>query len=298
MNSQLARILKLERPLITFDYETTGVDTSTCRAVSLAMKVHKPDGGLQYYKTLINPEMSIPEGASNVHKITDETIRLGCARCWGPAEGHPSEKCDRFRPVPRFRDIAPTLMKGFVDADFCGYNVQFDLKVSVAEFARAGLTFDYSKAAIIDPMVIWRILEPRHLSDAVERFGGGEGATILNEKGETVPFRMNAHDAMTDVEGTEVALIGQLTKHPKSDRIPRTPREIHELCFPRDPNALDPDGKFVFIDDQLCFGFGKHKGRPVLSQLGYVEWMRGADFTIHVKQVCEQILAGDIPVRS
>lgn len=299
MKSRLAELLHLERPLVIFDYETTGVDTDACRAVSLAMKVHRPDGSLHLYRTLINPECPIPPATTEVHKITDAHIRLGCARCWAPDDAHPTEKCDRFRPVPRFRDIAAALIRGFSDADFGGYNVFFDLKVSAAEFRRCGIEFDYSKAYILDPFHIWRLLEPRHLTDAVEHFGKDTPLMLGEQEVAASHFKHHAHDAMADVEGTEVALIGQLTNHPRSSSLPRTVRELHERCFPRDPNALDSESKFIFINDVLCFNFGKHKNKPVTAEVGYIEWMMkpGQTFTPEVKAICARIVAGDVPTR-
>ena len=92
--------LKLKRPIIFFDLETTGVDTATDRIVEISMvKVH-PDGTKQVKTRRINPEMHIPEQATAVHGITDEDVK----------------------DEPTFKQIAKVLVEEFmragVDVDF------------------------------------------------------------------------------------------------------------------------------------------------------------------------------------
>lgn len=278
----LNKVLRLERPLINFDLETTSADPATARIVQFAMRVYRPNGFIEEYQTLVNPTVPIPKDSSDTHGITEEVLRVGCARCRGTFEIHPWEKCDRHRPVPRFSDIGPHLYNGFKDADFAGYNLKtFDMKVMDFEFDRIGISFDYSRAYIIDGLRLWQKLEPRSLTDAVEYFG--------KEKLE------GAHDAMNDVRGAEVAIVGQFTGHQRSSILPRTPREIHQWCY--DPNVIDSDNKFKFINGEAHFNFGKHKDEPVKRHLDFIQWMLRPQqtFTPEVKRWCRKFLAGDYP---
>lgn len=277
----LDRILQLDKPLILFDLETTGVDTSTARIVSFAMQVYKPDAPMVQYKTLVDPGVFIPEGAVKTHGITSEIIGTGCATCWRPEAEHPTGTCSKFRPVPKFADLAPNLYRGFEGADYSGYNIFYDIKVMCAEFARVGVIFDYSKARIVDGLRLWQVAEPRTLSDFVRRFGKRD----LD----------GAHDAMTDVVGTLDGLAGLFAE---VETLPRTVQEIHDLCYPRDPNAVDSEGKFVFINDVPCFNFGKWKGHAMKTQPGYLQWMLGGDFSPEVKKIVDRALAGDFPRKS
>ena len=67
--------LKLKRPIIFFDLETTGVDPAHDRIVEISMVKVEPDGSKQVKTRRINPEMPIPAEATAVHGITDEDIK-------------------------------------------------------------------------------------------------------------------------------------------------------------------------------------------------------------------------------
>ena len=53
--------LKLKRPIIFFDLETTGVDTANDRIVEISMVKVDVDGTKSVKTRRINPEMHIPE---------------------------------------------------------------------------------------------------------------------------------------------------------------------------------------------------------------------------------------------
>ena len=59
--------LELQRPLVFFDLETTGVDIATARIVQIAMHRMEPDGSSMEYEQLVNPGIPIPPGATQVH---------------------------------------------------------------------------------------------------------------------------------------------------------------------------------------------------------------------------------------
>lgn len=282
----LHSIFTLSRNLILFDLETTGTNPVTARAVSLGMRIYKPDGVVQDYRTLINPGIPIPPDAAAVHGITDEIIQRGCARCWQFANVHPNgEDCPEWKPVPMFKDIAANLHRGFcAEVDFAGYNIRYDLRVTVEEFGRCQLTFDWSQANLVDAQRIWQLLEPRTLSDCVEHFAGRK--------------MEGAHDAMADVRGTEAALEGQF-RHHRANILPRDVSELHELCWPRDPNAIDTEGKFRFMEGVPCFNFGKHKDKPMKNHIDYLAWMYGpkGSFSTEIKRICDEALAGKFPVQ-
>ena len=281
----LRKLLNLQRPFVIFDLETTGGPQDETRIVEFGMRVHRPDSDeVDSYRTLVNPLIPIPKEAVEVHHISDEIIATCCARCIATPEAHPHATCESFRPVPTFSDIAPSLYRGFSNADFCGYNVKnYDLPVMRAEFQRVGLMFDYRNAAIIDGFRIWQILEPRTLSDAVEHF--------LKRK------HRGAHGALADVEETEDVVISQLTTHPRTSMLQKdTVQSLGDQCFTRDPSFIDMDGKFKFINGEPCINFGKHKGEPMRKIRGYLQWMVDkGNFNADVQEICRKALAGDFP---
>ena len=63
--------LKLERPLIFFDLETTGTNITKDRIVELSYVKVYPDGHEETKSRRINPEMPIPPASTAVHHITD-----------------------------------------------------------------------------------------------------------------------------------------------------------------------------------------------------------------------------------
>jgi DNA polymerase-3 subunit epsilon len=277
MQSPLTKLLNLQRTLVLLDLETTSADTSRARICAIAMRIHKADGTLQIWKSLINPGVVMPKSAEEVHGISDAIIADGCAKCWKTKREHPNNGCNAFYTIPKFSAVAQNLLNGFKDVDFGGYNVRYDLRVMAEEFSRCRTEFDYSKSAIIDPFRLWQILQPRSLSDAAKYWTGKE--------------MTNAHDALSDITWTEEVLISQLER----TELPRNVRELHELSWPRDPNAVDSEGKFIFIDGELCLNFGKFKGQPVSKNRDYVQWMFGASFSPEVKRICDRILAGEPP---
>src|SRR5687767_12349688 len=117
----LTQLLGLTRPLIIFDLETTTNKPETARIVQLGFRLHKPDGSVTEYHTLVDPMVEIPKASSDVHGITDETIQRGCSRCRQYANVHPNgENCDAWRAIPTFKDIGPRIAQGFTGYDLAG----------------------------------------------------------------------------------------------------------------------------------------------------------------------------------
>ena len=122
--------LQLKRPIIFFDLETTGVDTSKDRIVEISMVKVGVDGTKQVKTRRINPEMPIPAEATAVHGITDDDVR----------------------DEPTFRQIAKSLAQFIEGCDFGGFNSnRFDLPVLVEEFMRAGVEVDFKRRKFAGP---------------------------------------------------------------------------------------------------------------------------------------------------
>ena len=67
--------LDLKRPLCFFDLETTGVNVVSDRIVEIAVLKLLPNGNKEGKTWLVNPEMPIPKGASDIHGITNEQVK-------------------------------------------------------------------------------------------------------------------------------------------------------------------------------------------------------------------------------
>lgn len=257
------RHLVLSRPLVFLDLETTGVNPVSDRIVELSLiKVH-PDGRRETMTRRVNPGMPIPPLSSRVHGITDADVA----------------------GAPPFAQIAPEMLAFIGDADLAGFNIQrFDLPILLRELAQAGLRLDPNGRAVIDAQVIYHRKVPRDLSAAYLLYCGKE--------------LYDPHTAQADVEACLEILDAQLAVYPD---LPRTPRELSDYFSPRDPNAIDPGGKFVWKNGEAVFAFGKYLDRPLREVAAqdpdYLQWMLTSDFDQTVKDIVRDALQGRFPKR-
>lgn len=92
--------LKLERPIIFFDLETTGTNVTHDRIVEISYIKVYPDGTEEKKSRRLNPEMPIPAASTAIHHITDADVAN----------------------EPTFRQVARSLLSIFDGCDIAGYN--------------------------------------------------------------------------------------------------------------------------------------------------------------------------------
>lgn len=250
--------LRLTRPLVFCDLETTGTDIVTDRIVQIAlMKVHPDDDGRpvrisEQCTHLLNPGRPIPQDATAIHGITDGDVR----------------------DKPRFAELADTLHRFFDECDLAGYNANaFDVPFLVEEFARCGRTFPNEGTRLIDVCIIFKRKEARTLS-AAYRFYCGK---VLE----------NAHDAEADVRATLEVFQQQLTRYDDLNALSLD--ELHAFC---NPASLVDYARYLTRDSKgdVVFNFGKHKGKPVGMHPDYVRWMLERTFPEATKAVLRRLL--------
>ena len=66
--------LKLTKPIIFFDLETTGVNFQTDRIVEISYIKVMPNGSEESRTIRVNPGRPIPAEATAIHHITDEDV--------------------------------------------------------------------------------------------------------------------------------------------------------------------------------------------------------------------------------
>ena len=66
--------LKLTRPLVFFDLETTGINIGKDRIVEISILKVFPNGTQESKTWLVNPVIEIPKEASDIHGITNEKV--------------------------------------------------------------------------------------------------------------------------------------------------------------------------------------------------------------------------------
>jgi DNA polymerase-3 subunit epsilon len=243
--------LRLERPLIFFDLETTGIDPANDRIVEIAALRVDPDGSRDLKRRLINPERPIPPAASAIHGIRDEDVR----------------------DAPSFRLVARSMLDWMHGADLAGFNVErFDVPLLDAEFRRAGLDLDVPGRRVVDAMVIFHRREPRDLSAAVRFY--------LDREHE------GAHSAEADVTATLEVLDAQLERY---DDLPRDVDGLWAWARAPKPGAVDLNGKFVWRDGEIVFSFGKYRDRTLREVVegarDYLDWILKSDFPDDAKKI-------------
>ena len=255
--------LKLDRPLVVFDIESTGVVPQRDRIVEIAVLKVMPDGTTRNTVRRINPQMPIPHAASAIHGITDEDV----ADC------------------PTFADIAEKLLNYIEGCDLAGYNISgFDVPLLETEFKRCGLDLDTASRKIIDAYSIFCKLYPRTLTAAYKFFCGKD--------------LEGAHGAAADTQATWEVLLGELARHPE---LPREIDALAEFSDNTDPDAIDRTRRFKWNGDEVVVNFGKYAGRTLYdiaeNEPGFLRWIIKNDFPDDVREIASNALIGKFPVR-
>lgn len=274
--------LNLQKPLVIFDLETTGLDLVKDRIIQISYIKVYPDGKETRGNEIINPEKPISADITALTGFSNEDVK----------------------DKPTFKNIASKLNEEFKGCDFAGFNSNhFDIPLLAEEFLRAGIDFDFSKCRLIDIQTIFHKMERRNLAAAYKFYCGRK-----------MEDDFEAHRADQDTEATYRVLLGQLDKYnPETE--PEVERQLKNdmgflADFSKQNNNVDFAGRIVraelkdkngnTIKDKEgnpvlteVFNFGKHKGESVADVLkydsGYYSWILGGDFTYNTKQVLTRI---------
>ncbi len=246
--------LQLKRPVAFIDLETTGTNLATDRIVELAIVKIGTDGSKQTKRRLINPQMPIPQGSSEIHGITDEMVK----------------------DAPTFKQVANEVKQFIENCDLGGYNSnRFDIPLLVEEFLRAGLDFTVDGRKMIDVQRVFHLMEQRTLGAAYKFY--------------CQKTLEGAHGAEVDATATWEVLEAQVERYPQ---IGKTIEEICTFCG--EEEIVDFARRFIVDKGKEVFNFGKHKGRTVEEVLKlepqYYDWMMKGDFPLHTKQKLTEML--------
>ena len=266
--------LNLQKPLVIFDLETTGLDMVKDRVIQISYIKVFPDGREVRGNELVNPEKPIPDLITQLTGIRDADVKS----------------------KPTFKQLASKLSEVFTGSDIAGFNSNyFDIPMLAEEFLRAGVDFDFSKARLIDACTIFKKLERRNLASAYKFYCGRR-----------MEDDFEAHRADQDTEATYRVLMGELDYYTEehqralgedpTDRVLQN--DMQALAdFSKTNDNVDFAGRIVWAEVNgvrtEVFNFGKHKGLPVADVLrmdpGYYSWILAGDFTYNTKQVLTRI---------
>lgn len=259
--------LNLQRPLLFFDIESTGLNiASDCIAELSFVKIFP--GGEQRIKTwrmkpwdyVNNCQMPIHPAASAVNGLTD----------------------DMLKDCPRFQDLCDELLPWISDSDLAGFNsAKFDLPMLAEEFERVRVyckrdfELDLHSKLMVDVQNIYHTMEPRNLKAAYRFYCGGEDFE-------------NAHTAEADTVATYEVLKGQLDHYPEGLK-----NDVSFLAaFGGRSKNIDYAGRLAVGDNgEAVITFGKHKGRTARevwqNEPSYFAWIAQGDFTMDTKRQFE-----------
>lgn len=240
--------MKLTRPLIVFDLETTGTDVMNDRIIEIACVVLMPDGdhagNARHERSWrVNPGIPIPEEATKVHGIKDEDVAA----------------------LAPFSALAPKLADMFSRADVSGFNARgFDVPMLDMEFYRAGFVDSpLDGCKIIDSKDIFHKQEPRDLTAAAGFY--------LGEKLE------GAHGALVDSIAASRVLLAQISRY----GLPESLDELVPMFEPAE-KYVDPTRKLKLVDGKPTINFGQHMGTPLevlaKTKRDYLQWILRGEF--------------------
>lgn len=238
--------LNLERPLVIYDLEATGLKISQAKIIAIGCIKINTDGTQERFEALVNPMCHLPEEITRLTGIT-------------------SDQLSNQQP---FDSIAQTLKDFMEGCDLAGFNItRFDLPLLAEEYARIGIDFPAPDVRILDAQVIFHTFEERTLSAALQFYCGREHGC--------------AHEAMCDTNATLDVLNAQLERY---ENLPRFMDALHDFSL-RDKRLAD-FSRLLYFDEnnQLRYNFGKYKDELVDNFRDYADWIMREDFPINTKR--------------
>lgn len=259
--------LNLERPLLFFDIESTGLSITNDCIAELSFVQVLPDGSEHVKTWRMKPwdyesgrQHPIHPAASAVNGLTDEMLK----------------------DCPRFQDLVDEILPYLAESDLAGFNsAKFDLPLLSEEFERVrhytgkDIDIDLHCKKMIDVQTIYHTMEPRNLRSAYRYYCGGEDFE-------------NAHTAEADTIATYKVLKGQLDKYPQTLK-----NDVNFLAsFGGRPKTIDYAGRLALGENgEAVITFGKHKGKTARevwnTEPSYFAWIANGDFTMDTKRQFE-----------
>ena len=259
--------LNLQRPLLFFDIESTGLNIPNDSIIELSFVKIFP-GGEQRIKTWkIKPwdyvnkcQRPIDPQASKVNGVTDDML-VDC---------------------PTFFGVADEIAEWLKDSDLAGFNsAKFDLPMLAEEFERVELAgkhldVDLHSPRMVDVQNIYHAMEPRNLRAAYRFYCGGEDFD-------------NAHTAEADTVATYEVLKGQLDRYPDVLK-----NDVESLAAYVGKKYVDFAGHLIYNEQgEEVVNFGKHKGKTAREVFktdpSYFSWIQNGSFTLDTKKQFERL---------
>lgn len=259
--------LILERPIVFFDIESTGLNIAADAIAELSFVKIFP-GGEQRIKTWrlcpwdcrTRRQIPVNPSASAVNGLTDSDLK----------------------DLPKFYEVAAEVASWLQDSDLAGFNsTKFDLPMLAEEFERVrkytnqSFNLNLHNKSMVDVQTIYHSMEPRNLKAAYRFYCGGKDFE-------------NAHTAEADTLATYEVLKGQLQMY--GDKLKNDVEYLSK--FGGRPKTIDYAGRLVMGENgEAVISFGKHKGKTARevynSEPSYFAWIDNGEFTLDTKRQFE-----------
>ena len=255
--------LNLERPLLFFDIESTGLNIAQDSIIELSFVKVLPGGENRIKTWKIKPwdyqrkaQRPIEPSASKVNGVTD----------------------DMLTQCPRFFEVVDEVVEWLKGSDLAGFNSsKFDLPMLAEEIERVRfycgkeLDIDLHEAKMVDVQNLYHAMEPRNLRAAYRFYCGGKDFD-------------NAHTAEADTVATYEVLKAQLDRYPETLK-----NDIGCLSSFVGKKYVDFSGSLIRSDSgEILVNFGKHKGKSAREVFNtdpsYFSWIAGGSFTLDTKR--------------
>ncbi|MDC0908750.1 3'-5' exonuclease [Flavobacteriales bacterium] len=244
-------ILQLNKPIVFFDLETTGIKVAVDRIVEISILKIFPNGNKESKTWLVNPTILIPEETTLIHGITNEKVLN----------------------EPTFSELSDDIYKLIENCDLAGFNSnKFDIPLLAEEFLRVGIEFNMKNRKAIDIQNIFHKLEQRTLIAAYKFYCDKE--------------LTNAHSAKADTNATYEILLAQLDKYSELENNIDFLSDFSE----RGGKFADLAGFIRYNQKgEEVLSFGKYRD-ITLKQIwndnpGYFSWIKQADFPLYTKNI-------------
>ena len=244
-------ILQLNKPIVFFDLETTGIKVAVDRIVEISILKIFPNGNKESKTWLVNPTVPIPEETTLIHGITNEKVVN----------------------EPTFSELSDDIYRLIENCDLAGFNSnKFDIPLLAEEFLRVGIEFNMKNRKAIDIQNIFHKLEQRTLIAAYKFYCDKE--------------LTNAHSAKADTNATYEILLAQLDKYSELENNIDFLSDFSE----RGGKFADLAGFIRYNQKgEEVLSFGKYRD-ITLKQIwndnpGYFSWIKQADFPLYTKNI-------------
>ncbi len=255
--------MKISRPLVVLDLETTGTWIEKDRIIEIALiKLHPGEKERETFHSRVNPGMPIPPRVTEITGITQEDVKN----------------------APAFAVIAAQVLQFIGDSDLGGFNIErFDLPLLAREMLDAGLKFDYSQRTAYDAQKIYHLHQKRDLSAAFSFYCQGE--------------LKDAHSALADTQASLDILEEQVKRYGAGEE---SIESLKVFDYEATSEFFDSDRKFRWWNGELYMTFGKYARKEPLKVIAkkdpqYLLWILEKDFSDDVKAMIQGVLNGQHP---